>query len=71
CCFRYLSRDNSDLHPSLKELAFQRLIFMTMLAWEDPYGEDDDTESSLDNYSILTCWRRCLCPNCPCCGRCS
>jgi hypothetical protein len=26
---------------------------MTMLAWEDPYGEDDDTESSLDNYSIL------------------
>uniref|UniRef100_A0A0E0N5K6 Uncharacterized protein n=1 Tax=Oryza rufipogon TaxID=4529 RepID=A0A0E0N5K6_ORYRU len=53
CCFRYLSRDNSDLHPSLKELAFQRLIFMTMLAWEDPYGEDDDTESSLDNYSIL------------------
>ncbi|KAK1668621.1 hypothetical protein QYE76_056780 [Lolium multiflorum] len=53
CCFRYLSRDNSDFHPNLRELAFQRLIFVTMLAWEDPYDEDNDPHSSLDNYSIL------------------
>ncbi|KAI9087193.1 hypothetical protein K1719_030828 [Acacia pycnantha] len=40
CCFRFLSRDNSDFHPSLKEPAFQRLIFITMLAWENPYGDE-------------------------------
>ncbi|XP_040366662.1 uncharacterized protein LOC112176229 isoform X4 [Rosa chinensis] len=39
CCFRFLSRDASDVHPSLKEPAFQRLIFITMLAWENPYQE--------------------------------
>ncbi|XP_062026775.1 uncharacterized protein LOC133743053 isoform X3 [Rosa rugosa] len=39
CCFRFLSRDASDIHPSLKEPAFQRLIFITMLAWENPYQE--------------------------------
>ncbi|KAG9141870.1 hypothetical protein Leryth_013988 [Lithospermum erythrorhizon] len=38
CCFRFLSRDNSsEIHSSLKEPAFQRLIFITMLAWENPY----------------------------------
>ncbi|KAG2593203.1 hypothetical protein PVAP13_5NG110318 [Panicum virgatum] len=52
-CFRYLSRDNSDLHSNLKELAFQKLVFVTMLAWEDPYKEDDSPLSSLDNYSVL------------------
>ncbi|GJM92440.1 hypothetical protein PR202_ga08914 [Eleusine coracana subsp. coracana] len=52
-CFRYLSRDNSDFHPSLKDLAFQKLIFVTMLAWEDPYNEDDSSLSSIDNYSVL------------------
>lgn len=52
-CFRYLSRDNSDFHPNLKELAFQKLIFVTMLAWEDPYNEDSSPLSSLDNYSVL------------------
>ncbi|WVZ68027.1 hypothetical protein U9M48_017018 [Paspalum notatum var. saurae] len=52
-CFRYLSRDNSDFHPNLKELAFQKLIFVTMLAWEDPYNEDDNPLSSLHNYSVL------------------
>ncbi|KAF5444102.1 hypothetical protein F2P56_036606, partial [Juglans regia] len=40
CCFRFLSRDNADLHPSLKEPAFQRLIFITMVAWENPYLEE-------------------------------
>ncbi|RLN03074.1 uncharacterized protein C2845_PM13G14550 [Panicum miliaceum] len=52
-CFRYLSRDNSDFHSNLKELAFQKLVFVTMLAWEDPYKEDDSPLSSLDNYSVL------------------
>lgn len=53
CCFRYLSRDNSSFHPSLREVAFQRLIFVTMLAWKDPYDEDNDPHSSLENYSVL------------------
>ncbi|KAL6614102.1 hypothetical protein ACP70R_036372 [Stipagrostis hirtigluma subsp. patula] len=52
-CFRYLSRDNSDFHPSLKELAFQKLIFVTMLAWEDPYNEDGSPFASEDSYSLL------------------
>ncbi|KAJ4963357.1 hypothetical protein NE237_023296 [Protea cynaroides] len=42
CCFRFLSRDSSDIHPCLKEPAFQRLVFVTMLAWEHPYSEDTD-----------------------------
>jgi hypothetical protein len=37
----------------LQELAFQKLVFVTMLAWEDPYNEVDGPFSSLDNYSIL------------------
>ncbi|CAI8591511.1 unnamed protein product [Vicia faba] len=37
CCFRFLSRDTSDIHPSLQDPAFQRLIFITMLAWQNPY----------------------------------
>ncbi|KAL2968801.1 hypothetical protein AAZX31_15G045400 [Glycine max] len=40
CCFRFLSRDGSDIHPSLQDPAFQRLIFITMLAWENPYTND-------------------------------
>ncbi|XP_057803468.1 uncharacterized protein LOC131018773 isoform X2 [Salvia miltiorrhiza] len=36
CCFRFLSRNNVEVHPSLKEPAFRRLIFITMLAWENP-----------------------------------
>ncbi|KAJ7968089.1 DUF639 family protein [Quillaja saponaria] len=40
CCFRFLSRNSSDFHPALKEPAFQRLIFITMLAWENPYSEE-------------------------------
>ncbi|OMO92082.1 hypothetical protein COLO4_17880 [Corchorus olitorius] len=42
CCFRFLSRDASDLHPCLKEAAFQKLIFITMLAWESPYRDAND-----------------------------
>ncbi|XP_010274356.1 PREDICTED: uncharacterized protein LOC104609683 [Nelumbo nucifera] len=39
CCFRFLSRDSSDIHPCLKEPAFQKLLFLTMIAWEHPYSE--------------------------------
>lgn len=45
CCFRFLSRDSSDIHPCLKEPAFQRLIFITMLAWENPYYEANDSNA--------------------------
>ncbi|XP_076951754.1 uncharacterized protein LOC143625216 [Bidens hawaiensis] len=38
CCFRFLCRDSSEIHPCLKDEAFQRLIFVTMLAWENPYS---------------------------------
>ncbi|KAK4339939.1 hypothetical protein RND71_041401 [Anisodus tanguticus] len=43
CCFRFLSKDTSILHPYLKEPAFQRLIFVTMLAWEKPYRSRGDS----------------------------
>ncbi|XP_021724491.1 uncharacterized protein LOC110691843 isoform X1 [Chenopodium quinoa] len=43
CCFRFLSRDNSDIHPCLQELAFRRLIFITMLAWEEPQRLENDS----------------------------
>ncbi|KAK6945583.1 Protein of unknown function DUF639, partial [Dillenia turbinata] len=70
CCFRFLSRDSSDIHPCLKvyecavrlrlggggvgiaalkmrfflqEPAFQKLIFVTMLAWEQPYSKENET----------------------------
>lgn len=43
CCFRFLSRDNSDFHPCLQELAFRRLIFITMLGWEKPYRLENDS----------------------------
>ncbi|CAL0334328.1 unnamed protein product [Lupinus luteus] len=45
CCFRFLSRDRSDIHPSLKDPPFQRLIFLTMLAWENPYTDDISSNS--------------------------
>ncbi|CAH2066727.1 unnamed protein product [Thlaspi arvense] len=40
CCFRFLSRDSSEFNPCLKEPAFQRLIFITMLAWANPYCKE-------------------------------
>ncbi|XP_069148998.1 uncharacterized protein [Solanum lycopersicum] len=43
CSFRFLSKDTSVLHPCLKEPAFQRLIFVTMLAWEQPYRSRGDS----------------------------
>ncbi|KAK9111641.1 hypothetical protein Scep_019160 [Stephania cephalantha] len=46
CCFRFLSRDSSHFHPCLKEPAFQRLIFITMLAWQNPYNEFDTSANS-------------------------
>ncbi|XP_042419116.1 uncharacterized protein LOC122007330 [Zingiber officinale] len=49
CCFRYLSRDSSDFHPNLKEAIFQRLIFVTMLAWEQPCTRDNYSFSFQEN----------------------
>ncbi|XP_047340971.1 uncharacterized protein LOC124944688 [Impatiens glandulifera] len=48
CCFRFLSRDNSEIHPCLKDQAFRRLLFITMIAWENPYieGKEYATSSS-------------------------
>lgn len=55
CCFRFLSRDNSDIHPCLEDLPFQRLIFITMLAWEKPYrSEMDLSHKSLEGTSLKT-----------------
>lgn len=55
CCFRFLSRDNSDIHPCLEDLGFQRLIFITMLAWEMPYrSEIDLSHKSLEETSLKT-----------------
>ncbi|VFQ89672.1 unnamed protein product [Cuscuta campestris] len=42
CCFRFLSRETSEIHPRLKEPAFQRLIYVTMLAWEQPYTRSNN-----------------------------
>ncbi|KAI3805125.1 hypothetical protein L1987_27198 [Smallanthus sonchifolius] len=47
CCFRFLSRDSSDIHPSLKEPAFQRLVFVTMLAWEHPYTNEKESRGTI------------------------
>ncbi|GER30446.1 hypothetical protein STAS_06376 [Striga asiatica] len=43
CCFRFLSRNSVDVHPSLKEPAFQRLAFITMLAWQNPHRKGKDS----------------------------
>ncbi|XP_076959720.1 uncharacterized protein LOC143635874 isoform X2 [Bidens hawaiensis] len=47
CCFRFLSRDSSEIHPSLKEPAFQRLVFVTMLAWENPYTNEKESRGTI------------------------
>ncbi|KAJ7517685.1 hypothetical protein O6H91_21G035200 [Diphasiastrum complanatum] len=46
CCFRYLARGNADFHPSLKDAAFRRITFIAMLAWQRPYLEDLNNDSS-------------------------
>ncbi|KAF5813790.1 hypothetical protein HanRHA438_Chr03g0113791 [Helianthus annuus] len=46
CCFRFLSRDSSEIHPSLKEPAFRRLVFVTMLAWEHPYTNEKESRGT-------------------------
>lgn len=38
CCFKYLSECRTEFHPQLKDTAFRRLIFITMLAWQEPYA---------------------------------
>nr|XP_043624074.1 uncharacterized protein LOC122595713 [Erigeron canadensis] len=47
CCFKFLTRDISEIHPCLKDLAFQRLIFITMLAWDHPYSNGGDSSSNI------------------------
>lgn len=55
CCFRFLSRDSSAIHPCLKQPAFQTLIFITMLAWEDPYNTIKDSRvNTKDKASFQT-----------------
>ncbi|KAL9244329.1 hypothetical protein vseg_018116 [Gypsophila vaccaria] len=54
CCFRYLSRDYSDIHPCLQDLAFQRLIFITMLGWENPYRQMDWSRNGFEEASLKT-----------------
>ncbi|KAH9611891.1 hypothetical protein KSS87_015556 [Heliosperma pusillum] len=54
CCFRYLARDNSDIHPCLQDLAFQRLIFITMLGWENPYKQIDWSHNGFEEASLKT-----------------
>lgn len=51
-CFRYLSRGSSIIRGSLKDIAFQRLIFITMLAWQQPYTKDGDLHTSLEKSSF-------------------
>lgn len=47
CCFRFLSRNSSEVHPCLKEPAFQRLIFITMIAWEHPFRKGKGNRAKL------------------------
>ncbi|KMZ64558.1 hypothetical protein ZOSMA_35G00130 [Zostera marina] len=51
-CFRYLSKDRSIIRASLKDIAFQRLIFIAMLAWQQPYTKDGDLHTSLEKLSF-------------------
>ncbi|XP_073273567.1 uncharacterized protein [Primulina huaijiensis] len=53
CCFGFLSRNNAEVHPSLKEPAFQRLIFMTMIAWENPYSQIKDHQKKLSDKTFF------------------
>lgn len=53
CCFRFLSRDGSSIHPCLKEPAFRRLIFITMLAWQDPYTEEIGSDANISENSLM------------------
>ncbi|KAF5206816.1 putative chromosome-partitioning protein [Thalictrum thalictroides] len=53
CCFRFLSRYSSEIHPCLKEPAFQRLIFITMLAWQHPYSDTLKSDEALSENSLM------------------
>ncbi|XP_071691576.1 uncharacterized protein [Rutidosis leptorrhynchoides] len=47
CCFRFLCRGDSEVHPCLKDVAFRRIMFITMLAWEHPYINGKDSSGSI------------------------
>eukprot|EP01018_Ginkgo_biloba_P018635 Gb_32896 [translate_table: standard] len=54
CCFHFLARDASDVHPSIKDAAFRRLMFITMLAWQHPYHEDAKQAGyAPENFNLL------------------
>ncbi|KAL8553654.1 hypothetical protein ACS0TY_002094 [Phlomoides rotata] len=53
CCFRFLSKNNAEVHPGLKEPAFQRLLFITMLAWENPYRKGKGNMAKLLDKNTL------------------
>lgn len=36
----------------MQDIAFQRLIFITMLAWENPYADSANKLASIDSYSL-------------------
>ncbi|XP_024531521.1 uncharacterized protein LOC9633518 [Selaginella moellendorffii] len=47
CCFRFLGRGSGDFIPNLKDAAFRRLTFITMLAWQQPYMEAQEKIQTL------------------------
>lgn len=40
----------------MQEHAFQRLIFVTMLAWEQPYTRDGGSQFLQDAFSFQVCF---------------
>ncbi|KAH9325851.1 hypothetical protein KI387_006029, partial [Taxus chinensis] len=53
CCFSFLAREDSDIHSSLKDCAFRRLMFVTMLAWQNPYHKDVKSAGNTSKNSSL------------------
>ncbi|MCO5548517.1 hypothetical protein L7F22_001977 [Adiantum nelumboides] len=45
CCFKHLAGCSTDIHPQLKDASFRKLIFITMLAWEQPYTSAGNNRS--------------------------
>ncbi|KAI5065180.1 hypothetical protein GOP47_0019875 [Adiantum capillus-veneris] len=45
CCFKYLAGCSKDIHPQLKDASFRKLLFITMLSWQQPYNSAEDNRS--------------------------
>lgn len=41
-CFKYVAGCTTDIHPQLKDPPFRKLIFITMLAWQQPYASTNN-----------------------------